>query len=331
MSTLTLGWADLMNEVAYFLGGRREVDPSIPTIWTTAEKELYDRVVKIGLRQFILPPPVGEGGDVHEWSWMRPRTTLYAWATTTGTISSVGSGGNRTITAAAASFHPAMVGHTVVSTNGSYAIVTYVSSTVVIVDADASADSAEAFTVTADGSYRLPAAYGGIDGDMTFDPGAGYYQPLPIVGEGQIEALLQGNTSTGRPQFAAIRPLAPDATAEQKFDLWVYPIPDSGYTLHYRYFVLIDALTTAAAYPPGGMVHAETIKASCLAAAELHVDDVRGERRDYFMERLAASIEHDNRAHTAKTLGYNGDPGLSRGPGHHRTNHIVTYNGVAYG
>ncbi len=51
------------------------------------------------------------------------------------------------------------------------------------------------------------------------------------------------------------------------------------------------------------MAHAETIQAACLAAAELFLNDEKGQYWQTFMERLAASVAHDAEAGAADSLG----------------------------
>lgn len=92
----------------------------------------------------------------------------------------------------------------------------------------------------------------------------------------------------------------------QRSKLYVFPTPDSAYTMRAEYTYLPDVLTGAYPYPPGGSQHAELFRAAVLAAAELHLDDTRGVRWESFMERLTASMAVD-RPRKGQTLGYNGD------------------------
>ena len=58
--------------------------------------------------------------------------------------------------------------------------------------------------------------------------------------------------------------------------MYLWPTPDSTYTLSYRYKALVAKLTSAAPYPLGGQAHAQTIEAACLAIAEERLNDERG-------------------------------------------------------
>lgn len=403
-SSLSLSYDNLMEEVAYYRGYGRKKDTTAGL--SSAEETQCIADVNAGLRLFYFPPPVRPGELSHEWSWMKPQTSIVAWATTTGTLTaaailtdSVASAptydsttGYSTLTANNAIFTPELCGETLddTSTSGAnYTIIEYVSTTQVKVSGDASGmaqndtfdilnvskvttgtaafetsmegqaftfdtsstdytilsyqsnkilyldgdvDTAsesdtDTYTITAYGVYRLPADFGGIYGEMTFATGTGAYQPLPIRSEAQVRHMLQASDSTGRPSSAAIRPVASSASLGQRFDLLVQPIPDSDYPLYYRYIILHDKLTQTNRYPPGGMAHAETAKAACLAVAEQSWKDAKGSKWALFMERLTQSVDYDNRANRAETLGYMSDNSEmlegSVGP-HGRRSNIVT-------
>ncbi len=110
----------------------------------------------------------------------------------------------------------------------------------------------------------------------------------------------------------------------------MWPKPDVAYTIIGEYKHIPDALTGLLPYPPGGGDHAETIMAACLAAAELFLDDEKGVRWQYFMERLAASVAVDSRK-KGSNLGYNGDGSDRKFPPGRSwrdyENNAVTYNG----
>jgi hypothetical protein len=242
------------------------------------------------------------------------------------------------VTASAAAFETSMPGQTFTydTSSNDYTVLSYVSSTVLYLDGDvvaASESGTDTYTITAYGVYRLPDDFGGIYGHMTFATGTGAYERLTIRSEGQLRHLLQDSNSTARPKCAAIRPVASSASLGQRFDLLVSPIPDSDYTLYYRYIILQDKLTQTNRYPLGGMAHAETVKAACLAAAEQSLKDVKGPKWELFMERLSQSVDYDQRANRAESLGYMSDNSDQlegfRGP-HGRRSNIVTFNNVAY-
>jgi len=112
---------------------------------------------------------------------------------------------------------------------------------------------------------------------------------------------------TGAPELAQVEPLKPGGRTEgQRWQLRVYPTPDAAYTLQIVYYVAPNTLSFAKPHPYGGAQIATTLKAACLAAAELTQDDSRGPRYDHFRESLENAIAVDKRNKPA-LLGYNAD------------------------
>ncbi|HEB27334.1 MAG TPA: hypothetical protein ENI05_06095 [Porticoccus sp.] len=87
------------------------------------------------------------------------------------------------------------------------------------------------------------------------------------------------------------------------------PIPDAVYTLSYRKSILPDAITSTAnkTFPLGGMVHSDTLRASCVAAAEMQSEEKKGSKWQDFQERLQASIAYDQEMDMPDFFGYNRD------------------------
>jgi len=108
----------------------------------------------------------------------------------------------------------------------------------------------------------------------------------------------------------------------------VFPAADASYTLSVPYYFLPGALDNFHEYPLGGMMHAETIKESCLAAAE-RMDSRMGPHTEIFKARLAASVSADRRLKPAHGR-YNGDNSESRERLSRCHDVVVTYNGVTY-
>lgn len=156
-----------------------------------------------------------------------------------------------------------------------------------------------------DYDYDLPSDFGGFDGPLTMD--AGTYRPtIQIVDEIAIRALRQ-HSRTGTPEYGAVRPKRSDGTADQAFEIILYPTPDTTSTVHYRYAVNPPALTTSAPYPLGGVPHHETILESCLAVAESRSNDESGIHQELFLKRLSASFQYDLQQGQIEYYGYNGD------------------------
>lgn len=331
-STASLTFDELANDVAWYLGYGREDDIDNPTNWTSDQKDTVFRITRLGIRLVYTPPVVVVGGRPisHQWRFLRPWTTLVAWKTATGTMS-VGGTGNKTITDNTNKpFYRSMVGATLTANTSwnKYTIESYISSSQITVDSDASADDGDTFRITATGDYQLDDQCAGIYGDIYFGDTTGY-PPISIGSEGQIRLLRQSSISSGRPTRAAVR--AEANTTGQRFWLMLHPTPSSDYVLRFRQVPAYHELGSGD-YPLGGAMHAELFRAACLAAAERELNDTKGEKWDYFMERLPAHIELDRRQFSPESLGVMTDPGararktspsLRAGLG-------VTYKGVLY-
>jgi len=325
-STLGLKFSELKEEVADYLGYGTD-----STKWGTLRTAAVEKIVQAGLRRFYWPDP-DQQGNVTEWSFMKPVTTLT--------------------------------------------------------------------TVAGQEDYDLPDDYGGIIGNLTYDP-QDSWRYIQIVNEGRIRAMRQTSDSVGtaRPLMAAVRAkkmpkqeqtvtltgtsgtanitldtvdylatfdtdltttaanwvtanatalatagytvtsalgvitvvaieyvtdvdvsqanvsgdLAAtiteviDGTEGQRMEIMFWPTPNAIYNLAYAYNVLPDKVSTASPYPYGGAVHAQTIKCACLAEAEFSRDDVEGVRAQRFAARLQVSRNLDGKLNRTEEYGYNDD------------------------
>jgi len=69
-SSLSQGFPDFQSAVAFFLGYG-----VTSTNWTAAQLAEINEIVNAGYRQFLFPPPL-DGGTAHDWSFLKPETTL---------------------------------------------------------------------------------------------------------------------------------------------------------------------------------------------------------------------------------------------------------------
>lgn len=162
--------------------------------------------------------------------------------------------------------------------------------------------------------YDMDPNFGGLDGMLTFATDSQRFS-ISLVSEAMIRDMRQSGVVNSTPQMAAVQPQSSDGTGGQRFKLLLWPKPDQDYTVSYRYFVNPDRLvtnegSTSVSFPLGGMPHSETMLESCLSIAEQRANDEKGLHWEKFLERLAASVMHDRQAHSARTLGYNGDPSV---------------------
>lgn len=180
----------------------------------------------------------------------------------------------------------------------------------------------------------LPDDFGGFEGEITLVTTAGLmWGPIRLYNEGEVRVRYSLTpATTGRPLMAAIQPLkGTTPTQGQRFQLIVFPLPDTNYTMQFQYYLLPDYLTGATPYPLGGAGLAELYIESCLAIAESRLDDMAGVHAAAFQQRLMASIGLDRR-NKPQTLGYNRD--RSDGPNYRNPfNHYqdrILYNGQQY-
>ena len=145
--------------------------------------------------------------------------------------------------------------------------------------------------VADDYDYDMPDDFGWIVGTFHFDDDTGY-APLNLVPEGMIRDLRAQSTSSGIPREFALVAKSNDGTTGQRYQVLLYPTPDSTYTLHYRYNVIRDALTSSQ-YPIGGTLHRNTMVEACLAEAEAQLNDAQGLHEARFRELVAVSIRND--------------------------------------
>lgn len=155
-------------------------------------------------------------------------------------------------------------------------------------------------------TVRLPADFKGILGPVhVLISGGGY--SLKVGNKVRAKYAMYPD-DTGRPQLIEQEGIA-NTTGErgQRFQFLVWPEADQAYTLGFNHSIQGEMLTGDLPYAYGGAEHSSTIRASCVAWAELHLDDIaNGPKQMYWRERLAASISMD-RQKQPQTMGYNGD------------------------
>lgn len=282
--------------VAYYGAAGDEVAQAPTDTATLATIKGY---VNGGFRMFLNDaPPEG-------WRYQQPTASVVLWATVTTGAVTVSGVGNTTLTSASEDFYPSMVGHEIVAdTSGtSYTITAYTSSTVVTVDADASADTGDTFTLTADGNYTLPSAFGGeFLGPITYEAATNVGISLTWASEGRIRRLRENDSSTGNPYLVAVRKM--DATDVARcFEILAYPIPSSDRTVEFPYSLYFTAMTNAADLHPAGAQFDEAVLAACEAFAEMHGEDALAGRTQYYRQFALPGAYRTNRRTAPKRLG----------------------------
>jgi len=246
--------------------------------------------VRQGYHEFLL---------AHDWPFLNLTNTITVWNSITGTMTVSGAGSTTITDSTNSPFYSTVIGHKLVAdiSGNEYTITGYTSTSVVTVSADASADTGDTFTITADGLYRMPDDFGSSVGDrMHWNDDDTSSQPVVYVRSGEISSMSQRSDTASIPRYAAFQPVSSDGTAGQRFDVRLYPIADSDYTLTYQYRPLPDKMVdTTAEYPYGGADATLVIRAACLAVAEDELDDTVGTRRLKYEKLLADLIRRINK------------------------------------
>ncbi len=173
-----------------------------------------------------------------------------------------------------------------------------------------------------------------FEGQIEYAPDAAVLYPsLQHVSEHQVMRRKQSSDATGRPFIYATRVKPLEGGVGTKYELVVDPTPDDAYELTARYKSNPAGLSEDVALPFGGQMHAQTVIEAVLSAAEEQSGE-QGLHSARFLECLRASVSHDQRASSPKTLGYNYDPSDTPIDGirnwHDWDENVTTYNGVEY-
>ncbi len=268
-------------------------------------------LINSGKRQFLFPPAIN-GRSSHEWSFLKPVTTMTtSGAYSTGTVSITQGAKTLAIDGVIGTWPSWVDSDAEFLYDGTYyAVASVLGNNITMVDnwVPATLTNEDDWTLVRR-KYTMPDAFGGIDGPLTFNEYTSS-DVVKVTGESRVRMLNQWNTTTGRPQLCAVRWKYSDSTAGHRAEMIFWPTPDSAYILYYRYLFLPDALDASNLYHLGGMAHSETLLESCLAVAEMRKNDERGIHWARFLELLQTSIDYDLRSMSAESLGYMGDPGM---------------------
>jgi len=159
--------------------------------------------------------------------------------------------------------------------------------------------------------YDMPSDFAGLDGSLYYQFNDYSTSTIQIVNEAFILGLRQSTwyeTTQETPKYAAFTPLQVNGIQQQVQRMLVWPKPDAAYTIKGKYYVRQRTLRDDTEIPSGGPDHAETIKCSCLAAAEAHLnDEAGGPQYQLFIRQLQSSVDFDRRATSPMNVGYNRD------------------------
>lgn len=277
---------------------------------THGELEEVDDVVNRGYMQFLTPPAT-QAGPPRLWSFLEPTRELtlipeaYAVAGALASTTGPDTNGFYTVTSTLAAFFPEMLFATLTPATGTASIIVeYISSTQVKVQA--ALVGSVAFTVNSIGS-TMPDDYVAMS-ERFLDARDDSYarRQIEVVGDGIVRSW-HTTTISGNPAFISMRPVPTTTPAvddrRQRFQAIPAPKPDGLYVYLYKSRIRPTRLSESNPVPLGGPEHAETILASCLAAAEARRLKANGALWGQFVSRLSASLSIDAIAQRPAVVG----------------------------
>lgn len=310
-SVLTFG--DLLLEAAIesgtaYYGAAGNEAAQVPT--DAHDLAEVKRHVNNAVRQFINDAPT------NGWQWMHDLASTTFWATValggsiTGGAYDAGND-ETTLTAAADTFFPSMVLHDIVITGvDTFAIKSYTSATVIVVTGDASAASADTFSLTADGNYTLPEDFGGeYYGKPTYAAATNRGFGIQWGDEGTIREARENSVVNDNPRMIAPRP-HPDTA--RRWEVMAWPVPSTDVVIQFPYntqFVLLDAVTDSL---PNPRTLDEAVRAAVKMVIERDVHRQQGFlTTQYLQDALPRAWALDGRM-GPRSIGYFGNPTAAR-------------------
>lgn len=297
-STLSVTRDDLRRYVRRYLGISRT-----GSLDTDDEADVSD-AIKTGERAFYHPEVLPGETTGHIWSFMNPLMTLSLTAPySTGTVSIT----TGTVTLTGGTWPSWAADGTLVVDGSRYEVDTRTSNSVIVLeDTSVTGVSGETYELE-HWRYSLPDGFGAFNTpSLSFSEDANVWRTLWLTGVGEVLQMRQQYgpvTVSTQPELAAVQTVTSDHTAGTRYELWLYPTPQSTYTVKGQYTVNPNAVSSGAPYPLGGMPVAETLIASCLCAAERMMNDTSSVERENFLNRLRASIALDRKMHAPAILG----------------------------
>lgn len=303
--------------------------PSDYTTWSSDQQAAMTRIMKRAMRWAFQPQILPGEFTPHLWSWLRPITTITLWDSKVATAGvTITTDGTTAVTSSGSTFYESMIGKSIVAYNNTTGVLVGTvgtiaavptSSTLTLAANAAVANATYRWAITADGTYRLPVEFIGMEGKKLYHATGTNKNAIEMRSESRILEMLQFNESEGPPAAFAVRPVAGyTGSADQQWEFLIGPIPDDDYVMKFPMHLNVDALTAydgTDKYLPAGSVYTELFRAAALMAVESELFRERGLRYGEAMEALVAAV-HFDRAHTMPTnLGQNMD---GRSPG--RTN-----------
>lgn len=161
-------------------------------------------------------------------------------------------------------------------------------------------------TVPGVDTYLLSEDFGGMDGDMVWrDSSQSATTRIKLINESYFRTLRQAyqNTTTiTGPCYAAIWPERLEGQSTQRYILGLTPTPGSAVPVEFRYYAVQQRISAERPIALGMPMYADALRASVIAAAELRMNDRKGERWQDYMQRIQVAIDLDKRNMAAEAL-----------------------------
>ena len=293
--------------------------------WDTNQQDILTACLKRTARTIFQPPPLPGEPEGHSWSWLHPITSMVLWPSfSVASTRLITGAASTTITASTGTtFYQSMVGKSISFYTNVATPVFVQTSTIVSVNESAgtaviSASLAAAtyqWAMTADGTYRAPVDFIGIEGPLRHAPNIGI-AALTRRLEATIGEMLAACNSPSEPRFYALRPVSGfGGSAEQAWEFYVAPIPATLRTMYFAMHLNIDVLVdyppaATTKYVPGGSPYTELWRAAGLMVVESEVYRIfDGGRKAEFYQALRTAVMHDRRHFGPESGGQYGDPG----------------------
>jgi hypothetical protein len=167
---------------------------------------------------------------------------------------------------------------------------------------------ARTFSLTAFGVYSLPQNFGGeYNGEITYAAGSNRGVPINWISELEIRRLRENwNMVSGNPYYAAIRRM-PEGT-NRRYELLIYPNTGGTYRVEFPYTIYFDEITALTDMHPAGFAFDETIRAACLAAAEIGGEDALAGSVKYYRDICLPNAYRADARNAPRKLGYCSNP-----------------------
>jgi len=310
-STLSLVRDDLRKAVGNMLGAGIDL-----SAWKGDFPTRVDMCVDIGCRN-VYEPAIQPGEmHAHIWSFMQPTLTSFDINATysTGTVRIVAGA----VTGSGTTFPNWAASGELVIDGIPYSVATRGGDTSLTLDDTGVTAAAGTSYVLRQVDYALPDLFGGFRGDLYLGGSSSVIgqtlQRLPYDGPGSILELRNGETAdySAQPVNYAVFPADQTGTSGQRWNLAIWPISDSAYTISGVYTINPYQLTSTYTYPMGGLPLAECLREACMAAAELEFKGEAGIHTAMFAQRLRTAISFDRQMSNPGNLGQNLDYSAER-------------------